>query len=190
MRRRLLPYVPPVFLLLVAVAQFAVAKTTPLTAWKLGGFGMFSTTNHPVSRVLRVTLETDEGLFVVPDSPGETRTLTWPRRAALRQMARNAACGRWRFVPLDSLETVVFPSPSWTPFYQSPPAQEQTELAGFAVPAEPSARGPRSSAGVRAARASVVWIRLDTEGDRSVLRPAPVAAETVTPAEAGCPPAP
>ncbi|WP_420456142.1 hypothetical protein [Rubrivirga sp.] len=188
MRRRLLPYVPPILLAVIAVAQFAVAKTTPLTAWKLGGFGMFSTSNHPVSRVLRVAVETDEGVFVVPDAPGPTNTLTWPRRPALRQVAREAACGRWRFVPLDSLETAIFPSPSWAPFYRSPPAREQTEFAGFAVPADPASEDP--GAGVRSARASVVWIRLDTGGDRSVLRPAPVAAETVTPAEAGCPPVP
>lgn len=182
MRRHLLAYVPPALLLLVAVAQFAVAKTTTLSAWKLGGFGMFSTSNSSSFRVLRVTLDGDGGRYVIPDDPGEVSVLTWPRAAALRELAREAVCGSWRLVPLDSVETVLFPSEEWEPFYRSPPAQAQTDLAGFAVPA-----GPGEGAAVRSARASVVWIRLDTSGEPSRLVPEPVAAETVTPRAAGCP---
>ncbi len=184
MRRRFLPYLPPLLLAVVAVAQFAVANTTPLTAWKLGGFGMFSTSNNASYRVLRVTLETDDGAYVVPGPVGSSWTLTWPRGSVLRESARKAVCGRWRFVPLDSLETVAFPDPAWAVFYQDPDARAQTGLAGFAVPDTSAAASGRE---VRSARASVVWIRLDATDTPPTLRPVPVAAEALTPAEAGCP---
>ena len=38
--------VPPVLLLVVAVCQIGLAKAAGLTAWKGGGFGMFSTLDH------------------------------------------------------------------------------------------------------------------------------------------------
>ena len=187
MRRFLsLPYLPPALLVLVAVTQFTLAQTTALSAWKLGGFGMFSTSNSTASRVLRVTLATDDGVYMVPGPVGSLGVRTWPRPAALRESAREAACGRWRLVPLDSLETVVFPGPEWDLLYRVPQVLEQTEIVGFAVPDDASGIAP--GAGVRAAHASVLWVRLGTETGRSALRAVPIAAESVTPAEAGCPP--
>ena len=183
-RSRLLPYFPPALLVVVAVVQFAVAQTTSLSAWKLGGFGMFSTSNSTVSRSLRVTLDTEGGLFMVPGPLGSAWDLTWPRGSVLRAAAGAAACGRWRLVPLDSLEAVVFPSPDWDLLYREPEIREQTEIAGFAVPDDTSGVAPGE--GVRSARASVLWIRLGSEGGRAVLIPTPVAEATVTPVEAGC----
>ena len=149
---------------------------------------MFSTPNNGGSRVLRVTLETDEGLFVVPGPSGSLSTLTWPRRSLLRQTARSAACGRWRFVPMDSLETVVFPSPEWKLLYSLPAIQEMTHLAGFAVAEDAPEGAP--GAGVRSAQVTVDWIRLDAVDGETMLGPAPLTAEVVTPADANCAPLP
>lgn len=46
----------PALLLMVAVAQMALAATTELTPWKGGGFGMFATIDEPGQRVLEVEL--------------------------------------------------------------------------------------------------------------------------------------
>ena len=49
--------VPPVLLLVVAVCQIGLAKAAGLTAWKGGGFGMFSTLDHGAYRGIDVVIE-------------------------------------------------------------------------------------------------------------------------------------
>jgi len=51
--RRLAGYVPTIVLVLVALNQIRLAQTTDLTAWKGGGFGMFSTIDRPRARQVR-----------------------------------------------------------------------------------------------------------------------------------------
>lgn len=182
--RHRLPFLPPALLVAVAVVQFVVAHVTPLSAWKGGGFGMFSTSNHTGSRVLRIHLDTEAGLFVVPGPSGAVAARTWPRAALLRSAARRSACARWRLVPLDSFATVVFPDPKWERFYGVQEVRKRSALQGFAVPAEEGVQGDTT---VRGARASVVWLRLDV-GETSVLDPEVVASVSVSRAEAGCPP--
>ena len=52
--QRLAGYLPVVLLALVALNQIRIAKTTDLTAWKGGGFGMFSTLDRPRARQVRI----------------------------------------------------------------------------------------------------------------------------------------
>ena len=49
--------VPPVLLVVVAVCQIGLAKTSGLTPWKGGGFGMFSTLDHGAYRGVDVVIE-------------------------------------------------------------------------------------------------------------------------------------
>jgi len=53
-RRRLAVYLPVLVLALVALNQIRMARTTDLTPWKGGGFGMFSTLDRPRARQVRV----------------------------------------------------------------------------------------------------------------------------------------
>ncbi len=52
-----LPWLPSALLLCVALNQVYLAKTTHLSAWKGGGFGMFSTTDGGPNRRVRVFVE-------------------------------------------------------------------------------------------------------------------------------------
>lgn len=54
--RRLAVYLPTLLLALVALNQMRLARTTDLTAWKGGGFGMFSTIDRPRARQIRCHL--------------------------------------------------------------------------------------------------------------------------------------
>ena len=129
-----LAYLAPALLAAVAVAQFAVAQTTSLSPWKLGGFGMFSTADEAGARILRVRLETEAGPYVVVGEKGSLWTRTWPRSGDLQAAARAAVCAPWRFVPYDSLGTAEWPSPYWEAFYGVEPLRQQTEVVGFALP--------------------------------------------------------
>ena len=180
--RRLLPYLPPLALAVVAGAQFALAHSAPLSPWKGGGFGMFSTQDQPRSRTLRLHLLTDEGAFVVMDDRGPESLRAWPRRVALREVAREAACGAWRTAPLDSVGTVAAPSPAWDWVYRSRTLRQRSALVGVAVPAADDGR----AVSVRAARAVVVTVGLDAGADSSVVALREVAAETVRYRDAGC----
>ena len=54
--RRLAGYLPILLLALVALNQIRITRTTDLTPWKGGGFGMFSTLDRPRARQVRVHL--------------------------------------------------------------------------------------------------------------------------------------
>jgi hypothetical protein len=54
-KSRSLAFIPVVILLFIGGIQIYLAKTTNLTPWKGGGFGMFSTTDGAANRSLRVT---------------------------------------------------------------------------------------------------------------------------------------
>ena len=49
-------YLPILLLLFVAANQMRIARSTAMTAWKGGGFGMFSTLDRPSARQVRVHL--------------------------------------------------------------------------------------------------------------------------------------
>ena len=74
-------WLPPVLLVVVAVLQVGLAHTVDLTAWKGGGFGMFSTLDHGAYR----------GVDIVVDAPDRSESLEIP--LSLESVAaRAAAC--------------------------------------------------------------------------------------------------
>ena len=57
--RRALIYLPPVMLVVVALAQLTLRYTGDLVPWKGGGFGMFSSVDNEWNRVIRIFLIAD-----------------------------------------------------------------------------------------------------------------------------------
>ncbi len=55
-RQRVAAVIPVVLLSLVALNQIRLAHSSDMTAWKGGGFGMFSTLDRPRARQVRVHL--------------------------------------------------------------------------------------------------------------------------------------
>lgn len=79
---------PSLLLVLVASLQVYRSHAHHLSAWKGGGFGMFSTVDHPSVRYLRCYLLTEKGELPVP-VPGrrarlelKARTLPLPQNLA------------------------------------------------------------------------------------------------------------
>lgn len=185
-RSRVLPFLPPLLLVAVALVQLGLAHTTSLSPWKMGGFGMFSTSDSPGFRVHRVKLETDAGIYIVPGPVGSEWTRVWPRASVLRADARKQVCTAWQLIPLDSSATAAVPEALWAEFYSGASVLRQTDVEGFAIPASRQDL-VSDSLTVRAARSSVWWIRMGpSEGDRRSVVPQLVATETVTADEAGC----
>src|SRR5262245_51540109 len=63
-------WIPPIILMVVALAQITLAKTGELCPWKGGGFGMFSTNDVTDARSVRVLVErpaTSDELEIEPD---------------------------------------------------------------------------------------------------------------------------
>jgi hypothetical protein len=83
-------WLSPVLLVLVAALQVGLAHTADLTAWKGGGFGMFSTLDHGAYR----------GIDVVVDAPDRSESLEIPPSLETAA-ARAAAC------PTDALMRVL-----------------------------------------------------------------------------------
>jgi hypothetical protein len=61
-------WLPPAVLVAVAIVQISLAQTAGLTAWKGGGFGMFSTLDHGAYR----------GVDIVIDGPDRSESLEIP----------------------------------------------------------------------------------------------------------------
>lgn len=84
----------PALLVLLALAQIALALGQDLSAWKGGGFGMFSTTEHGGWRVLRLAVEVPgapapQPVTVTPALVREARRAReHPSEAVLRRLAR------------------------------------------------------------------------------------------------------
>lgn len=72
---------PPTLLVVVALCQVVLARTSALTPWKGGGFGMFSTLDHGAYR----------GVVAIVEAPERSETLEIP--PSLEELsARAAAC--------------------------------------------------------------------------------------------------
>jgi hypothetical protein len=74
-------FVPPALLIVVAVIQMSLAQAVDLTAWKGGGFGMFSTLDHGAYR----------GVDIIVDGPERSESLEIPGSLEVAA-ARAAAC--------------------------------------------------------------------------------------------------
>jgi hypothetical protein len=97
-------YLAPLALLLVAAVQLIRVETQHLTAWKGGGFGMFSSLD--LIRVVRVHVTTDEGEAVVPlpDLPIlKARLLAAPDMPALERVASRALERDWVLLDYDEM---------------------------------------------------------------------------------------
>jgi hypothetical protein len=86
---------PPVLLAVVALLQIALAQTADLTAWKGGGFGMFSTLDHGAYR----------GVDIVVDAPDRSESLEIP--PSLEVAAARAAAFPVDWLMRDLAEGVV-----------------------------------------------------------------------------------
>ena len=82
---------PSALLLTVAATQMAMAKTTTLSPWKGGGFGMFASTDGLPFRSLRIVVTAPERseTLALPASLDDLadRAVTFPHPAALRALA-------------------------------------------------------------------------------------------------------
>ena len=82
---------PVLLLALVAANQIRLARTGPLSPWKGGGFGMFSTTDSPASRQLRIVVYGEGGAreLEVPSRLVKlaAKTVTLPDPPHLRRLA-------------------------------------------------------------------------------------------------------
>jgi hypothetical protein len=95
MRTRALAAVPPALLGVVACVQIGLARLTPLTPWKGGGFGMFATTDGAANRstgVLVTGPERSQELDVPPSlADAAARCEAFPAERCLRALARRLA---------------------------------------------------------------------------------------------------
>jgi hypothetical protein len=86
-----LPKIPAALLACVALAQIGLTRAVQLTAWKGGGFGMFSTLDHGAFRGVDIVVEgpdRSEALEVPPSLEElEARAVSCPSAWLLRQLA-------------------------------------------------------------------------------------------------------
>lgn len=104
--QRILYLLAPALLLLVAGTQRVLVHTHDLTAWKGGGFGMFSTFDSPSARTLRLLVLTPEGEAVVafPNLKVlQARLLNFPDDGTLRELAEQTAAEKWVLYPHDQI---------------------------------------------------------------------------------------
>jgi hypothetical protein len=94
-------FVAPVLLIAVALCQIGLAKTSGLTPWKGGGFGMFSTLDHGAHRGVDVVIEAPNRSEAqdVPPSLEElaARSAAYPADWLLRRLAEGIVARERRY---------------------------------------------------------------------------------------------
>ena len=94
-------WLAPALLVATAVVQIALARTTDLTAWKGGGFGMFSTLDHGAYRRVAVVVDAPERSEAIEIPPSlETaaaRAAALPADWMLRALAEGVAARERRY---------------------------------------------------------------------------------------------
>lgn len=92
---------PALVLVLVAGTQIFLVKAAGLTAWKGGGFGMFSTLDDAPHRTIRVVVEApsrSEEAELAPSLDDDVaRALTLPSRYRLVRLAEAVAARERRY---------------------------------------------------------------------------------------------
>lgn len=90
--RRAAVVLPALLLLMVASLQMTLARTTLLSPWKGGGFGMFAAVDGVPFRWLRiyVTARDRSEELAIPASLADRahRTVTWPLERSLKALAQ------------------------------------------------------------------------------------------------------
>jgi hypothetical protein len=83
---------PPVLLLSVAATQMTLARTSMLSPWKGGGFGMFASIDGLPFRQVRVFVDAPgrSGEIALPESLeiAGAKAATWPHARGLKGLAR------------------------------------------------------------------------------------------------------
>lgn len=113
MLRRLAVGWPTVLLLAVAAAQMMLARTTLLSPWKGGGFGMFASVDGLPFRWVRlyvVAPERSEELAVPPSLGDQAhRVVTWPHERAMQELARAVMAREHRHArPVDTVRVEIW----------------------------------------------------------------------------------
>lgn len=94
-------WVPAVVLVVVAMTQMLLARTTALSPWKGGGFGMFSTTDGIASRYVRVFVQApgrSEELGIAPSQEfAAGRAQLFPSDAMMTGLARAVVAREQRY---------------------------------------------------------------------------------------------
>jgi hypothetical protein len=104
---------PPILLTVVAALQIAMAMTGDMTAWKGGGFGMFSTLDHGAFRGVDIVVEAterSEEIELFPSLQGPAaRAVAFPSNRNLRRLARAVAERERRYaMPVDTVRLQVW----------------------------------------------------------------------------------
>ena len=113
MLRRLAIGSPAVLLLVVASAQMLLARTSDLSPWKGGGFGMFASVDGSPFRWARIYVfaaERSEEIAIPPSLDDQAqRVATWPHRRALEALARSViARERRRQQPVETVRVEIW----------------------------------------------------------------------------------
>jgi hypothetical protein len=95
MRTRALAAVPPALLAVVACVQVGLARLTPLTPWKGGGFGMFATIDGAANRRTEILVtgpDRSQALEVPPSLEEAAASCeAFPTERCLAALARRLA---------------------------------------------------------------------------------------------------
>jgi hypothetical protein len=122
--------IPTALLVLVALTQIALTRTTALTPWKGGGFGMFSTTDDVSRRTVRVFVSAPDRSeeIAIPPSLADlaARAAAQPGDWLLGRLAR-AVAARERRHGRRVDEVVV---QCWRVVYEPVTLRAHTHLAG------------------------------------------------------------
>ena len=98
--KRFIVYLPPILLVVVALHQIYLAKTSTLSPWKGGGFGMFSSTQAGPARTVRVFVSAPDRSeeLEIPESLAESalKVATFPSESLLKAFARSVVAREQR----------------------------------------------------------------------------------------------
>jgi hypothetical protein len=104
-------WIPPVLLVAVAVVQVSLVYSVDLTAWKGGGFGMFSTLDHGAYRGVDIVVDApdrSESLAIPPSlETAAARAAACPTDGLLRTLAEGVAAREQRYQRAVSRVTVT-----------------------------------------------------------------------------------
>jgi hypothetical protein len=113
MLRRVAIFGPTALLIVVASAQMVLARTTDLSPWKGGGFGMFAAVDGLPFRWVRLYVfapERSEEIALPPSIEDlANRVATWPHRQAMDSLARAVIAREMRRQqPVDTVRVEVW----------------------------------------------------------------------------------
>ena len=113
MRRGLAIFGPAILLWAVASTQMVLARTTALSPWKGGGFGMFASVDGSPFRWARLYVfaaDRSEEIHVPPSLEDQAhRVVTWPHQQAMERLARAVIARERRLQrPVESVRVEIW----------------------------------------------------------------------------------